>query len=155
MSTSENNPSGLVPHKDHHAVRDSSEQDMIPVDNLIDLERARIDNLNRQVEVAKESIAASERNDKRLFDFSMQRLQYKMDAFRARQKTSKTLLYAGGLVFVLALGFLLFHAFYGNEKQNEYAVAIIKNLAIFFAGYGFISGIAALVKRFFKQGNEE
>jgi len=77
-----------------------------------------------------------------------------MEAFRARQKTSKTLLYVGVSFCVLVLGFLLIHAFYGSEKQNEYAVAIIKNLAIFFAGYGF-SGITTVVKRFFKQGNEE
>ena len=63
MSASENNPPGLASHDDHHADRASSVHDLIPAHDLIDLERARIDNANRQIEAGRELIAAGDRNE--------------------------------------------------------------------------------------------
>lgn len=139
MSDSENNPSG---------------KDLIPVDDLIDLERARIDNANRQVDVRRELIAAGDRNDQRHFEFHTNRMEREMAFHHARHKTQQTLLYATTLASFLILCFLLYNAFYGGGLQQEYALMIIKYLAIGLAGYGVISGIAGLFKRLVKPNEE-
>lgn len=140
MNNSENNPSGrdLIP----------------PADELIDLERSRIDNANRMVEVRRELIAASDRNDQRHFEFHTNRLEREMEFHHARHKTYKTVVYAVIVASVATVWFLFYNAFYGDGLQQEYALAIIKYLAIGLAGYGVISGIAGLFKRLLKPSED-
>lgn len=154
MSSSENKPSGLAPHEDHHVARVPSEQDLIPADDLIALERARIDNANRQIEAGRELIAASDRNDQRQFEFHTNRLEREMELRHTRHKTYKVVVYVVVLASVATLWFLLYNAFYGDGEQKEYGLMIVKYLAISIAGYGVISGLAGLFKKFLKQGEE-
>lgn len=154
MSASENNPSGLAPHEDHHADRASPRQDFIPADDLIALERARIDNSNRQVEAGRELIAASDRNDQRQFEFHTNRLEREMELHHTRHKTYKVVIYAVVLASVATIWFLLYNAFYGEGGQKEYGQMIAKYLAISVAGYGVISGITSLFKRLMKSDEE-
>jgi len=139
MSDFENNPPG---------------KDLIPVDDLIDLERARIDNANRQVDVKRELIAAGDRNDQRHFEFHTNRMEREIAFHHARHKTYKTVVYAVVTASVATVWFLFYNAFYGDGLQQEYALMIIKYLAIGLAGYGVISGVAGLFKRLMKPDEE-
>ncbi len=69
-------------------------------------------------------------------------------------KTYKTVIYAVMLASVVTIWFLLYNTFYGDVQQKEYGLTIIKYLAVGLAGYGVISGIAGLFKRFLKQDEE-
>ena len=77
-----------------------------------------------------------------------------MELHHAYHKTHKVALFAIVLASFLILCFLLYNAFYGESQQKEYGLMIIKYLAIGLAGYGVISGIASLFKKFLKQGGE-
>ncbi|MCY4245652.1 MAG: hypothetical protein OXU41_02145 [Gammaproteobacteria bacterium] len=138
MSASENNP---------------SRQELIPA-NVLALEQARIDNANRQVEARRELTAANDRNNQRLFEFHTNRLEREMKLLHARHKTYKVVVYAVVLATVATIWFLLYNAFYGDGEQREYGLMIAKYLAIGVAGYGIISGVAGLFKKFLKQGEE-
>ncbi|MDD9850922.1 MAG: hypothetical protein OXU94_04050 [Gammaproteobacteria bacterium] len=138
MSASENNP---------------SRQELIPA-NVLALEQARIDNANRQVEARRELTAANDRNNQRLFEFHTNRLEREMKLRHARHKTYKVVVYAVVLATVATIWFLLYNAFYGDGEQREYGLMIAKYLAIGVAGYGIISGVAGLFKKFLKQGEE-
>lgn len=139
MSTSEeNNP---------------SRQELIPADVLA-LEQARIDSTNRQIEARRELTAANDRNNQRLFEFHTNRLEREMELRHIRHKTYKVVVYAVVLASVATIWFLLYNAFYGDGEQREYGLMIAKYLAIGIAGYGVISGLASLFKKFLKQGEE-
>ncbi|MDD9885196.1 MAG: hypothetical protein OXU62_11835 [Gammaproteobacteria bacterium] len=140
MNDSEHDPSG--------------QELMPPVDDLIDLERARIDNANRLVDVRRELIAAGDRNDQRHFEFHTNRLEREMAFHHTRHKTYKTVVYAVIIATVATVCFLFYNAFYGEGRQQEYALMIIKYLAIGLAGYGVISGIAGLFRRLMKPDAE-
>lgn len=138
----------------HAAENQTPGPDLIPAADLIALEQARIDNEKHGIEVAKEFVAANERNQqRRLESFESQHVR-ELDFRRTRHKTHQTLLYATSVASFLILCFLLYNAFYGDGLQQEYALAIIKYLAIGLAGYGVISGIAGLFKRLMKPGEE-
>jgi len=129
-------------------------QDLIPADDLIALERGRLDNEKHQTEAIREFIAANERNHQRQFESLESRHVREMELHHARHKTYKAVLFTVILAFFLILCFLLYNAFYGEGQQKEYGLMIIKYLAIGLAGYGVISGIASLFKKFLKQGGE-
>jgi len=145
--------SWLAPQDDHHADRAPSEQNLTPAD-IIDLERARIDNSNRQIEATRELIAASDRNDQRQFEFHTNRLEREMELRHTRHKTYKAVVYAIVLASVATIWFLLYNAFYGDGEQREYGLMIAKYLAIGVAGHGIIIGVASLFKKIMKQGGE-
>lgn len=136
------------------AENDLPGQELIPAADVIALEQARIDNEKREIEVAREFVAANERSDQRQIE-SIENQHARELAFRqTRHKTHQTLLYATTSSSFLILCFLLYNAFYGDGLQQEYALMIIKYLAIGLAGYGVISGIAGLFKRLMKPGEE-
>lgn len=129
-------------------------QELIPADDLIALVRGRLDNEERQIEVAREFIAASERNNQRQFESLENRHVREMELHHARHKTHKAVLFTVILASFSILCFLLYNAFYGEGQQKEYGLMIVKYLAIGLAGYGVISGIASLFKKILKQGGE-
>lgn len=135
----------------HAAENQMPGPDLIPAADLIALEKARIDNEKHGIEVAKEFVAANERNhQRRLESFESQHVR-ELEFRRTRHKTHQTILYATSIASFLILCFLLFNAFYGVGQQQEYALMIIKYLAIGLAGYGIISGIAGLFRRLLKS----
>lgn len=75
-----------------------------------------------------------------------------MDLRHVCHKTHKAVLFATVLASFLILCFLFYNAFYGEGQQKEYGLMIIKYLVIGLAGYGAISGIGGLFKKFLKQG---
>jgi len=129
-------------------------QDLIPAADLIALEQARIDNDQREIEVAKEFIAAHERNNQRQLESLASQHAREIELRRVRHKTYKIVVYAVVLASAATIWFLLYNTFYGEGQQKEYALMIIKYLAIGLAGYGVISGLAGLFKKFMKQGEE-
>lgn len=74
-----------------------------------------------------------------------------MDLRHACHKTYKAALFAIVLASFSILCFLLYNAFYGEAQQKEYGLMIIEYLAIGLAGYGVISGIAGLFKKFLSR----
>ncbi len=156
MSVPREKSSGMVPHKHPAAGRGSTPADSMSYENIAALERERIDALKSYIEVEKESVAANERNEQRQLESNMRRFELQMEFNRARHKTFKTFAYyVGGFLGAAVGGFLLYNAFYGDEAQKEYALMIIKYLFIGIAGYGVISSIAGLFRKFLKQDSDE
>ena len=133
---------------------DPSGHDLIPAADLIALERARIENEKRGIEVTREAIAADERNYQRQIESLENQHVREIELHNAYHKTYKAVLFAIVSASFLILCFLLYNAFYGEGQQKEYGLMIIKYLAIGLAGYGIISGIAGLFKKILKQGGE-
>jgi len=133
---------------------DPSGQDLIPAADLISLERARVENDKREIEVAREAISADERSYQRQVESLDNQHAREIELRNAYHKTHKVVLFSIVLASFSILCFLLYNAFYGEGQQKEYGLIIIKYLAIGLAGYGVISGIAGLFKKFLKQGGE-
>lgn len=136
------------------AENDLPGQELIPAADVIALEQARIDNEKHEIEVAREFVAANERSDQRQIESIENQHARELEFRQTRHKTHQALLYATTSASFLILCFLLYNAFYGDGLQQEYALAIIKYLAIGLAGYGVISGIAGLFKRLMKPNDE-
>jgi len=123
----------------------------IPVDDFVDLLKARIDIAHRWTEAKREFVAANEREQRRQFKFHTNRARREMVLRRARHKTHRTLVCTITIVTVATVWFLFHHAFYGDAHQQQYAPPFIKYLAIGLAGYGIISGVAGLFRRLLKS----
>lgn len=139
MSAAEHNPSG---------------QGLIPVADAIALAQAGVDNEKREIEVVGEFVAANERSEQRQIESVENQHARELEFRHTRHKTYKTVVYAVIAASIATVWFLLYNAFYGVGLQQEYALMIIKYLAIGLAGYGVISGIAGLFKRLVKPNEE-
>lgn len=137
-----------------NAANNESPKRGIPAADCVDLLMARIDLDKRKDEATKEFVAANDRQQKRRFEFHTTRREREMALRHARHKTLRTLVYGLVPATVLTVWFLFYNAFYGDGLRQEYALAIIKYLAIGLAGYGVISGIAGLFKRLLKPSEE-
>lgn len=121
-------------------------------EELVAVEKSRIESANRRTEVARLAIETNDRSDERQFTFHMKRLDNEAaDSERRYQFASRFLLSVGAAMVVL-IGFLVYMAFFGDERQADIATQI---LWLFFAGlggYGIVTALTSVAKRFLFRG---
>ena len=114
---------------------------------LIALERDRIDSFNRRTEVARRAVDANEAADQRQFSFHMEKLSRDSDDRDDRRVTGFRMLWVFIGVVVLAGGFMLAMAFFGDENQKQVAIDLVRTIANGVAGFGVIWAIINAFKR--------
>ena len=114
---------------------------------LIDLERDRIDSFNRRTEVARRAVDANEAADQRQFTFHMEKLKRDSDDRDDRRVTGFKMVWVFIGVVVVAGGFLLLMAFFGDENQKQVAMDLVRTIANGVAGFGIIWAIINAFRR--------
>lgn len=117
---------------------------------MLDVERQRIESTNRKTEVARYQAENAEASDKRAFEYAMARLQKEEKEGKSRHDLAKTVILAmGGAVLLVIFGLLGF-TFYGTEMQRDVAATLLKILFTGLAGYGVISSVSSVLRKLLK-----
>ncbi|MCJ2132430.1 hypothetical protein [Methylobacterium sp. E-045] len=87
----------------------------------MDIERARIDSSNRRTEVVREMISAQVAQNAREFEFATQRMDGEERREKRRLSLFTRIVFAGSVVGVILLGFLMYVAFYGSPENAAIA----------------------------------
>ena len=108
---------------------------------IISVERLRIDRDNRRAEVMKAAVKAQAASDERQFQFQTRKLGIQEERQRRTFRFVREVVWAilAGLALFVAL--LLYMIFLGNDEQQSVAGSLVMNLVVFVAGYGVIASI--------------
>lgn len=133
----------------------SQERQLELFEELVAVEKARIESTNQRTEVMRLAVEANDRSDEREYNFHMQRLENEaVDSARRYKFGSRFFLSVGGASIAL-VAFLVYMAFYGAEIQSGMAIRILQLLFAALAGYGLLSALVSAAKRFFFRGTPE
>lgn len=117
----------------------------------LDIDRRRIESQDRRTEVISEVIRAADAADQRQHEFHMRRLEDEEKADQRRHQLARGVLYLGGLGALLVGGWLLGMLFFGDERQSESALALIKVLGIALGGGGALHLLQRGARRLFER----
>jgi hypothetical protein len=135
-------PQNLPVAHTQRARHDSEEE--FPVEalqNLIELERERLESTNRRTEIIRYAIETNDSSDKRQFDYRMAKLETDKSDSNQRFSLARAIAYISSGVIVVTVLLLFYMAFFGDARQSEIAFTIMKTLATGAGGYGVIAGL--------------
>jgi hypothetical protein len=95
-------------------------------EQMISLERERIEAQNRRTEVARLAVEASDRADERQMTFHIEKLKRDDDDRVRRYNLSKFFLASAGTFLAVAASLCLYMVFFGSDNQRETASTIMK-----------------------------
>lgn len=113
---------------------------------LIELERRRIDRDNRRTLLAEKALELVDDQDKRQFEFAskQQQMEERSEGRRFRLVWSLSI---GALVVIVAVtGLTMWMAFFGDDVQRAVAQELGRNGLVGLAGFGVVSGLIRLVR---------
>ena len=125
----------------------SSQNDQEPsFQQLIELERSRIDRDNRRTEVLAKALEIADDQDQRQFEFASERQRLEDRAERRRFVLAWSLAVGSLVVVVVVTGLTIWMAFFGDDMQRAVAQELGKNGLVGLAGFGVVSGLVRLVR---------
>ena len=104
----------------------------------LDIGRLRIESQDRRTEAFREATRATDAADQRQSEFHMRRLENEEKADQRRHQLARVVVYWGGAGILLVGTALLVMLFFGDERQSESALALIKASGIALGGGGAI-----------------
>ena len=105
---------------------------------LVALERERIDSTNRRTDVALRAIDASDAADKRQYDYHVEKMRKEVEERSERRRSVFRVLWAiGGWVSVVA-ALLLLMLFFGTDTQREVAMQLLSTALTGLGGAGIL-----------------
>jgi len=117
------------------------------VKEMLDVERRRIESMDKKTEMQLKFIEASDSSDERQYHYQMARLTSEdVDRNRKHSLVRVIILGGGGLLF-LGTAVLIGMMFWGNPIQSALAVSIFEKLLIGLGGYGVFSGLASMIRK--------
>ena len=126
-----------------------AEDDQLPLpfslDEMIELERERIDSTNRRTELAHRALELANDSDKRQFDFAMERLATDERRNLRLDNRAGSVIRYGGLALVAFLALIMIMLFWGNDAQSAIALSLIATLGTAVGGFGFFYAVIRLV----------
>lgn len=132
--------------EEERSLRSQNDQEPSLQQQLIELERSRIDRDNRRTEVQAKALEIANDQDKRLFEFTSERQRLEDKAEQRRFVLGWS--FATGVFVVLAviIGLTIWMAFFGDDEQRAVAQGLGKNGLVGLAGFGVVSGLVRLVR---------
>ena len=112
------------------------QQELFSKDEFLELERLRIDSVNKRTEVAQAYIDANSAADQRRYNFHIQKMESdRQERSETRKATTKFLwaFLGASSFFSLVLFYMLF---LGNPEQVENAKTLLKTLGTGIGGFG-------------------
>ena len=114
---------------------------------ILDLERERLRSADRRTDAVRLAIECNNDADKRMFDFHMARIQSESGLKHEQLKLTRLITISGGIVAASIIVLLFGMLFFGDERQSELALSLLKNLATALSGIGlYLLGKTALGK---------
>lgn len=113
---------------------------------LIELERRRIDRDNRRTQLAEKTLKFADDQDKRQFEYASEQRQGEDRDEQRRFRLASFLSVGAFLVIAAVIGLTMWMAFFGDDVQRAAARELGKNGLIGLAGFGVLSGLIRLVR---------
>lgn len=123
--------------------------------NLIALEEARIESVNRRTELGRMAIEATDASDKRQFEFHSQQLQVVSEHRAANRRLLEKLLWAVGIPLGVVIFGALYMIFFGTDRQSEMAIKLLEIGASAVGGVGIFLFVKNLARKFFSNAQGE
>ncbi len=131
-----------------------SDDDQLPlplIDEMIELERERIDSTNRRTDLTHRALELANDSDKRQFDYAMERLKSnERRDLRVDKRASSVLLY-GGIALVLFIALVMIMLFWGNDAQSAIALSLVTTLFTAVGGGGVMLAVVGLMRRLMRR----
>ncbi len=135
----------------------NAQGDLFPhqlLQQMITVERERIESVNRRTEVARFAIEKNDDADRRQYGYHMARLQSEDNDRMRRHKLGSKALVGGGIFCAVVLLFLLGMTFFGEPDQAQLAIRVLAILAIGIGGYGVIAAIRTVFATLFAKNSK-
>lgn len=113
---------------------------------LIELEKRRIDRDNRRTQLAEKTLEFADDQDKRQFEYASKQRQREDRSEQRRFRLASFLSVGSFLVIAVIIGLTMWMAFFGDDVQRIVARELGKNGLIGLAGFGVLSGLIRLVR---------
>ena len=123
----------------------------VAIQELVDVEKRRIERDNRRTSLWEKSIEALDAQDRRQFEYASSTRDANIGLRREQQAFLRRVTWAA-LAFVAFLTVvLLAFALFGGEQQRALAAKIVVPGLIGLAGYGVLTTLGRVVKAFSKE----
>lgn len=117
------------------------------IKDMLDVERQRIDSMDKKTETARMWIKASDDADKRQFEYQMARLAGENAENERRHRLGRAVVLGGGMASICIITLLVGFMFFGSSEQSALAMECLKLLFVGIGGYGVIAGLLSLSKK--------
>ena len=117
-----------------------------PIEQLLEVERLRVERDNRRSDIAEKAIELADTQDRRQYEYATAVLEANAKIQAERTAFLRRLAWGvAGFLAILVFGLLGF-AFYGDDAQRTLAEGIVVPGLIGLAGYGVITTVTKVVK---------
>ena len=113
---------------------------------LVELERRRIDRDNRRTQLAEKALELANDQDKRGFEYASKQQQMADRSEERRFRLAWSLSIGVLVVMVAVTGLTMWMAFFGDDVQRAVAQELGRNGLVGLAGFGVVSGLIRLVR---------
>ena len=113
---------------------------------LIELERRRIDRDNRRTEVLAKALEIANDQDERLFEIASEKQRLEGKAEQRRFVFGWSFVAIVFVVLAVFIGLTIWMAFFGDDEQRAVAQGLGKTGLVGLAGFGVVSGLVRLVR---------
>ena len=155
-----NTDAGSEPERDTDLARRDEDPDAPATqawafEQLVELERQRVEGNNRRTDVALKAIAANDAADKRQYEYHVERLRQDSKDRNERHRSVVKLLWATLGVTVLVGGFVFYMLFFGNDAQRAVARDLLTTIGTAVGGAGAIWVIKSAIQRLFDNRSRD
>ena len=123
----------------------------VTIQELVDVERRRIERDNRRTSLWEKSIDALDAQDRRQFEYASTTRDANIGLRREQHAFLRRVTWAGVAFFAFLTVVLLAFALFGGEDQRALAATIAVPGLIGLAGYGVLTTLGRVVKAFSKE----
>lgn len=113
---------------------------------LVELERRRIDRDNRRTQLQEKALEFANDQDKRGFEYASKQQQMADRSEERRFRLARSLSIGALVVIVAVTGLTMWMAFFGDDVQRAVAQVLGRNGLVGLAGFGVVSGLIRLVR---------
>ena len=124
-------------------------------EQLVDLERRRIESNTRRAEIALKAIAASDAADKREYDYHVERLRQGSRDRNERHRSVVKFAWAALATVVVVGGLVFYMLFFGNDAQRLVAHDLLSIVATAVGGAGALWAVKSVLQRMFGNGSRD
>ncbi len=114
--------------------------------DLIELEQGRIDRDNRRTDLDRFALELANTQDERQFQYHSRALEIGATSERERLGFARLLIWTFLGSLLVAIAFLFYMAFLGNDVQRETATRIATAVPVALAGWAVITGLSRLLQ---------
>ena len=122
---------------------------------LVALERQRLDITNRRTEIAHKVVEAADAADKRQYDYHVEKLRRETEERKERRRSIFKIVWAMGVGGALVGALLLLMLFFGTDAQRETAAELLRTVLTGLGGAGVLWLLRTLFEWAMNQSRDD